>query len=222
VAIHGPSSGQSPCCSAVLGSTPLALHRALTAWSVSDGLPRLHFTIGTAGITLQVRDAAFWMQPLSTCQALVQLATVKYICGRVDIRRRDCSGMAHAASQDQLGGGGTFGMAAELSSIRQGMSLREKVAQITQLDVMEILDYEAAKQGHFKLDDGKLDRYVKAGVGSFLNSPTAGGAIEKLSSPTREQWSSALHHLRQAFRDAGKVRHAPGPLLTKSIIPIRK
>jgi hypothetical protein len=94
----------------------------------------------------------------------------------------------------------------DLIALRKGMSLKEKVAQMTQLDVMEILDYEAAEQGHFRLDSEKLSKYVEAGVGSYLNSPTAGGAIDKLSSPSTEQWSAAMAQLRQAYLDAGKVR----------------
>jgi hypothetical protein len=92
-----------------------------------------------------------------------------------------------------------------LHDLRKNMTVAEKVAQITQLDIMEILDYEAAKDGFFKLDDSKLAKYVKAGVGSFLNSPTAGGSIGKLSVPDAGQWRNAMHHLRRAFEDAGKV-----------------
>ena len=92
-----------------------------------------------------------------------------------------------------------------LAEMRKGMSLADKVAQIAQLDIMEILDVEAAHQGHFKLDAGKLQRYVDAGVGSFLNSPTAGGALGKLSSPDTQQWRAVTKQLRAAYTDAGKV-----------------
>lgn len=109
-----------------------------------------------------------------------------------------------------------------LVELRKGMSLAEKVAQITQLDIMEILDVDAAAEGKFELDASKLAPFVEAGVGSFLNSPTAGGAMGKLVSPSAQQWRGALAQLHKAYADAGKVRQAsPACLCCTTASPTR-
>lgn len=114
-------------------------------------------------------------------------------------------------------------MAASCSVISQlvgRMTLQEKVAQITQLDINEIMDHEAARQGHLRLDPDKVGTAVSAGVGSFLNSPTAGGPQGKLDSPTAAQWRDALSYLETAYIDAGKVCTRP-PLLRQAMRPDR-
>lgn len=85
------------------------------------------------------------------------------------------------------------------------MSVEEKVAAITQFDIMEVMDVEAGMRGEFTLDAAKLRRLSKAGVGSFLNSPTAGGPLGKLRCPTASQWRGALKQLEEAYLEEGKV-----------------
>lgn len=105
------------------------------------------------------------------------------------------------------------------------MTLQEKVAQITQLDINEILDHEAARQGHLRLDADKVSSAISAGVGSFLNTPTAGGPQGKLDVPTAAQWRDALSYLETAYLNAGKVRmhaallFAPDTLLRQPHFP---
>lgn len=84
------------------------------------------------------------------------------------------------------------------------MTVEEKVAAITQFDIMEVMDVEAGMRGEFTLDPTKLRRLAKAGVGSFLNSPTAGGPLGKLRCPTAAQWRGAMKQLEDAYE--GKVR----------------
>lgn len=93
----------------------------------------------------------------------------------------------------------------QASDARKQMSLAEKVGQITQLDILQIVDYDEAEKGNFKLDHEKLQKYIQAGVGSYLNSPTAGGTIEKLVACDQQQWQAFTQALQQAYRDAGKV-----------------
>ena len=42
--------------------------------------------------------------------------------------------------------------------LRQIMSLADKVGQITQLDILQIVDYDEAEKGNFKLDHEKLQK----------------------------------------------------------------
>ena len=51
-------------------------------------------------------------------------------------------------------------------------------------------------------------QYIQAGVGSYLNSPTAGGTIDKLVACDVQQWRAFTQELQQAYKDAGKVRTA--------------
>lgn len=92
-----------------------------------------------------------------------------------------------------------------ISQLVSRMTLQDKVAQITQLDINEILDHEAARRGQLRLDPEKVSKAVNSGVGSFLNSPTAGGPLGKLDVPTAKQWRDALSSLENAYLDAGKV-----------------
>eukprot|EP00892_Ulva_mutabilis_P005303 jgi/Ulvmu1/3144/UM015_0184.1 len=92
-----------------------------------------------------------------------------------------------------------------ISQLVSRMTLQEKVAQITQLDINELMDHEAARDGHLKLDPDKVSTAVSAGVGSFLNSPTAGGPQGKLDVPTAAQWRDALSYLETAYVNAGKT-----------------
>lgn len=109
-----------------------------------------------------------------------------------------------------------------LRSLRAQMTLPQKVAQITQLDIMEVLDTSAAEtEGRFVLDDAKLAPYVEAGVGSFLNSPTAGGSIGALSLPSAEQWRGAMQQLHDAFVSAGKVRPPPHEAAAACRAPVK-
>lgn len=96
-----------------------------------------------------------------------------------------------------------------LAHLVSRMTLQEKVAQITQLDINEILDHEAARRGALRLDPDKVDAAISAGVGSFLNSPTAGGPQGKLDVPTAAQWRDALSYLETAYINAGKVHLCP-------------
>jgi hypothetical protein len=90
------------------------------------------------------------------------------------------------------------------------MTVEEKVAAITQFDIMEVMDVEAGMRGDFALDEAKLRRLAKAGVGSFLNSPTAGGPLGKLRCPTAAQWRGAMQQLEDAYLEEGKVRLLAG------------
>jgi hypothetical protein len=85
------------------------------------------------------------------------------------------------------------------------MTLAEKIAQMTQLDLLDIVDFEAAKDGSFRLDDVKLAKYAALGIGAFLNSPTAGKPIGKLWCPDPQQWRGAMEQMHRAYLSAGKV-----------------
>ena len=58
------------------------------------------------------------------------------------------------------------------------MSLREKIGQMTQLDVSMLLNQDDLARGIVSLNLSALEYGVKQyGVGSYLNSPFAGGPI---------------------------------------------
>lgn len=94
---------------------------------------------------------------------------------------------------------------AALGALCARMTLEEKVAAIAQFDIMEVMDIDASMRGEFTLDAAKLRRLAKAGVGSFLNAPTAGGPLGKLRCPTAAQWRGALKQLQVAYSGEGKV-----------------
>ena len=95
---------------------------------------------------------------------------------------------------------------AALEGLCSRMTVEEKVAAITQFDIMEVMDVDAGMRGEFTLDLTKLRRFAKAGVGSFLNSPTAGGPLGKLRCPTASQWRGAMKQLEDVYLEEGKVR----------------
>lgn len=100
-------------------------------------------------------------------------------------------------------------VARALEGVCARMTVEEKVAAITQFDIMEVMDVEAGMRGEFILDVTKLRRLAKAGVGSFLNSPTAGGPLGKLCCPTAAQWRGAMKQLEDVYLEEGKVRTLP-------------
>ena len=81
------------------------------------------------------------------------------------------------------------------------MSQAEKVGQVTQLDVLSIV----ASGTHLRLNLTAAAMYAELGVGSFLNSPAAGGPRAGVSSPTADMWRSFLSKLNRVYAKAGKV-----------------
>ena len=69
-----------------------------------------------------------------------------------------------------------------VQKLLQTISLREKIGQMTQLDVSVLLNQTSLAAGQVTLNKTALEYGVRTwGVGSYLNSPFAGGPIGSLS-----------------------------------------
>ena len=88
-----------------------------------------------------------------------------------------------------------------VAPLLQGMCVSDKIGQMTQLDITEIL----LPNEPFALDEDAVRRYARLGVGSFLNSPTAAGPRMGLVVPTSAQWRSLLQRLKDIYTSEGKV-----------------
>ena len=89
-----------------------------------------------------------------------------------------------------------------LRKLLASMSLADKVGQVTQLDIADLL----AEGQHLALNVTAARAWAALGVGSFLNSPASGGRRAGVSSPSSEMWRAFLQDLDDVYKGEGKVR----------------
>ena len=76
------------------------------------------------------------------------------------------------------------------------LTLKEKIGQMTQLDISMILDNNALAAGQVALNVSALQYGIQQyGIGSYLNSPFANGPIGTQSGFTSTQWASFLTNI---------------------------
>jgi hypothetical protein len=150
------------------------------------------------GVHVRKHASPNWYD-FTPCRAIVSLKSAGKCAAPMGNKNFSNAGASAAPS----------GIPQYLVRVREQMTLAEKVAQMTQLDLLDVVDFEAAENGVFRLDDVKLAKYASAGIGAFLNSPTAGKPIGKLWCPDPYQWRDAMEQMHKAYVSAGKVRPYP-------------
>ncbi|KAG7396387.1 hypothetical protein PHYBOEH_002307 [Phytophthora boehmeriae] len=82
------------------------------------------------------------------------------------------------------------------------MSVRQKAAQMTQMDIYSMMDGDQ-RDPHKALKREVVVEYARAGVGSILNSPFAGGPVGGRTGWSASEWRSVIDQIHQIYKEEG-------------------
>ncbi|KNC78083.1 hypothetical protein SARC_09469 [Sphaeroforma arctica JP610] len=90
---------------------------------------------------------------------------------------------------------------ANVTELLSSMTLEEKVGQMTQINLEMFFNHET-----MALDEEKLAFYAGRGVGSYLQSPYAGGIqSDNTTGWNASQWREVMSHIQTATLNASRL-----------------
>ncbi|RLN95793.1 hypothetical protein BBJ28_00020185 [Nothophytophthora sp. Chile5] len=82
------------------------------------------------------------------------------------------------------------------------MTVHQKAAQMTQMDIYSMMDGDE-RDPRRALKRDVVAKYARAGVGSILNSPFAGGPVGGRTGWTASEWRDVIQQIQQIYREEG-------------------
>ncbi|GMF45455.1 unnamed protein product [Phytophthora fragariaefolia] len=89
-----------------------------------------------------------------------------------------------------------------IDALLANMTIRQKAAQMTQMDIYSMMDSDE-RDPRKALRRDVVARYARAGVGSILNSPFAGGPVGGRTGWSASEWRSVIQQIHQIYKEEG-------------------
>ncbi|KAL4095933.1 hypothetical protein PRIC1_009300 [Phytophthora ramorum] len=96
------------------------------------------------------------------------------------------------------GGSGAW----DIDVLLANMTVRQKAAQMTQMDIYSMMDGDE-RDPKKALKREVVAQYARAGVGSILNSPFAGGPVGGRSGWRASEWRDVIQQIHQIYKEEG-------------------
>ncbi|GMF10326.1 unnamed protein product [Phytophthora lilii] len=90
----------------------------------------------------------------------------------------------------------------DIDALLANMTVRQKAAQMTQMDIYTMMDGDE-RDPKKALRREVVARYARAGVGSILNSPFAGGPVGGRTGWSANEWREVIGQIHQIYKEEG-------------------
>ncbi|KAE8910808.1 Lysosomal beta glucosidase [Phytophthora fragariae] len=90
----------------------------------------------------------------------------------------------------------------DIDALLANMTIRQKASQMTQMDIYSMMDGDE-RDPKKALRREVVARYARAGVGSILNSPFAGGPVGGRTGWSASEWRTVIQQIHQIYKEEG-------------------
>ncbi|KAG6609392.1 Lysosomal beta glucosidase [Phytophthora cinnamomi] len=90
----------------------------------------------------------------------------------------------------------------DIDALLANMTIRQKAAQMTQMDIYSMMNGDE-RDPKKALRREVVARYARAGVGSILNSPFAGGPVGGRTGWSASEWRTVIQQIHQIYKEEG-------------------
>ncbi|KAG7392500.1 hypothetical protein PHYPSEUDO_000188 [Phytophthora pseudosyringae] len=90
----------------------------------------------------------------------------------------------------------------DIDALLANMTVRQKAAQMTQMDIYSMVDGDE-RDPKKALKREVVARYARAGVGSILNSPFAGGPVGGRTGWSAMDWREVIRQIHEIYKEEG-------------------